>query len=100
MSSHLRHRGSRRTARNLRNTMLASGVVLFTLGLYFFATVTCVEVPSANVTWCGIGDQNSWHDPPTLGFMSWLRLVLLAGGGLLAVSGWTLRAKDKRRRNR
>ena len=43
MRSDLRHEGNRRTASNLRRTMLASGVVMFALGLYFFVTVTCVR---------------------------------------------------------
>ena len=88
MSSHHRQPGD--PPSQLDRGMLITGVLLFGLSLLLYITVTCIDIEvwwAGRITTCGFGDPNFWSDDPGLGFMSWLRPVLLAAGGVLTGVG-------------
>ncbi|MCE2530814.1 MAG: hypothetical protein J4G11_13245 [Acidimicrobiia bacterium] len=87
MSFHHRQPGD--PPSQLGRGMLITGVLLFGLSVLLYITVTCIEIEVwfARIATCGFGDPNFWIDDPGLGFMSWLRPVLLAAGGVLTAVG-------------
>ena len=95
MSPHHRQKGDPRPPRDSSHTLIAVGVVLFVLGVIFFAAVNCAQT-WGGVTICGFGDPRSWDSDPGLGYMVWLRVVLLATGGLMVVCGAVLKGNTRR----
>ena len=101
MSPHHRQKGDPRPPRDSSHTLIAVGVVLFVLGVIFFAAVNCAktwgdETTPIPTTFCGFGDPRSWDSYPGLGYMVWLRVVLLATGGLMVVCGAVLKGNTRR----
>lgn len=91
MSPHHRQKGDPRAQRDSSHTLITAGVLLFVLGVILFAAVNCAQT-WGGVTICGFGDPYSWRSDPGLGFMVWLRVVLLAAGGLMVVCGAVLKS--------
>ena len=73
------------------------GILLVALGLFFFITVSCVQSFWDGRTYCDFGDPSTWtYAGGGLGFMSWLRVVLLAAGGLFVVLGALQKSSAKK----
>ena len=100
MSPHHRQKGDPCPPRDSSCTLLVAGVVLFVLGVLFFASVNCAQT-WRGVTICGFGDPYSWREDPGLGFMvwgSWSGVHGLAAGGLMVVRRGSVKGQESEHR--